>query len=227
MRTYSAEQKAEAVALAATIGPLRAGDALGIPRRTVASWMHNPAASAIIRAAEASIAERLKAAHADALAAVMEGLHDPRSRLGDRAAALRVFGEQLALAEGRATSRTESANVNVTEYEAALDAMDPVTYRAMLAEMAAYNAENPVDHVIEALRRLTPEQRDELEARIAEAERSLTWKETPPPGPGIFGMLPNGAEMYFAEDDERWKTGEIVRRFDPRRGPSGRLTDGQ
>jgi hypothetical protein len=112
MRTYTYAEKSEAVALAASIGPLRAGDALGIPRRTVASWMHKPEHSEVIRAAEATIAERLKDAHRVALDAVLAGLADPHSKLGDRAAALRVLGEQLALADGRATSRTESTNLN-------------------------------------------------------------------------------------------------------------------
>ena len=35
-----------------------------------------------------------------------------------------------------------------------------------------------------------------------------------------------GSLMYYAEDDPRWETGALVRRFDPSRGPSGRLTDG-
>lgn len=112
MRTYSAEEKAEAIALAASVGPKVAAATLGLPRTSVQYWMHKPAASPIIAAAEATIAERLKDAHARALVSVMEGLADPKARLGDRAAALRVLGEQLALAEGRATSRTESTNLN-------------------------------------------------------------------------------------------------------------------
>jgi hypothetical protein len=112
-RHYTEAERMEAVALAATVGPLRASQQLGYPMTTVAYWMHRPAASPIIAAAEASIAERLKDAHARALASVMEGLADPHSKLGDRAAALRVLGEQLALAEGRATSRTESSVLTV------------------------------------------------------------------------------------------------------------------
>ena len=111
-RTYLASEKAEAVALAATIGPKMAAKQLGFPVTTVVYWMHKPAASPIIAAAEASIAARLASAHKIALDAVLAGLADPKSRLGDRAAALRVLGEQLALAEGRATSRTESTNLN-------------------------------------------------------------------------------------------------------------------
>jgi hypothetical protein len=111
-RTYTEAERMAGVALAATVGPLRASQQLGYPMTTVAYWMHRPAASPIIAAAEASIAARLKDAHARALASVMEGLADPKARLGDRAAALRVLGEQLALAEGRATSNIHSENVN-------------------------------------------------------------------------------------------------------------------
>lgn len=106
-RTYTDLERAEAQGLAAAIGPAKAAEKLGIPRRTVASWMHTPAASPIIAAAEQDVADALRAAHAKALAAVMEGLSDPKARLGDRARALEVLGEQLALAEGRAT-----ANIN-------------------------------------------------------------------------------------------------------------------
>jgi transposase-like protein len=224
MRQYTPSERADAVALAATVGPKRAAEQLGIPPRTVAYWTHQPAAAPIIAAAEATIASRLEAAASIALEAVTEGLRDPRARLGDRARALEVLATQANLASGRATMRSENVNLNVTEYEAMLDGMDPVTYRAMLAELAAYNAENPVDHVIEALRRLSDDQRAELEARIGEAERPLGWQ-----GTGIYGELVEfpGSEMYYTADDPRWETGALVRRFDPRRGPSGRLTDGQ
>jgi hypothetical protein len=103
-RSYTAEQRAEAVALSASVGPLKAAKQLGIPARTVASWGHRQESSAIIRAAHQDIAESLRFAHAETLDSVMRGVRDPKSRLGERAAALRVLGEQLALAEGRATS---------------------------------------------------------------------------------------------------------------------------
>jgi len=107
MSSYTAEQRAEAVALAASIGPLKAAKQLGLPKSTVALWMHRPAAAPIIAEANRAIAERLEEAHSEALSAVLAGLRDPRSRLGDRAAALRTLGEQLALAKGRATSNVE------------------------------------------------------------------------------------------------------------------------
>lgn len=115
-RSYTPAQRVEAVALAATIGPLRAGRELGIPPRTVASWMHKPEASVVIRQAEATIAERLKAAHEQALTKVMEGLNDPHQRLGDRVRALEVLGEQRALAEGRATANIATSVTAADRY---------------------------------------------------------------------------------------------------------------
>ena len=133
-RSYSMEQRAEAVALAASIGPLKAGDALGIPRRTVAWWCHRPAAGPIIAAAERTIAQRLSEAHRVALDAVLAGLADPSAKLGDRAAALRVLGEQAALAQGRATSRIESTNLNVNA-ETGLTDPETMQLRAWLESM--------------------------------------------------------------------------------------------
>lgn len=107
-RRYSAATMAEGVALAATVGPAKAGEVLGVPRRTVADWTHAPAATPILAQAERTIAGRLKEAHREALELVMAGLRDPKARLLDKARALEVIGTQLALAEGRATS-----NLNV------------------------------------------------------------------------------------------------------------------
>jgi hypothetical protein len=121
MTYYSPEQRAEAVALARAVGPVKAAKQLGYPMRTVAHWAAgdvamvnaSPLAGAAIAKVEATIAQRLAEAHEMALRAVMDGLSDPKARLGDKAAALRVLGEQRALAEGRATSRSESLNVNI------------------------------------------------------------------------------------------------------------------
>jgi len=130
-RTYTAEERAEAVGLATSIGPKRAGEQLGMPGRTIAYWLRQPSSSVVIARVEANIAERLKEAHEVALAAVLDGLKDPRARLGDRAAALRVLGEQRALAEGRATANVHNLNLNVdgTAKPDELDAIaDGLTY---------------------------------------------------------------------------------------------------
>lgn len=106
-RTYTEAEKAEAVGLATAIGPLKAARQLGIPPRTVANWMHRPASSAVIAAVETTIAERLAEAHERALAAVLSMIDDPKAKLGEKARALEVLGQQRALAEGRATANIE------------------------------------------------------------------------------------------------------------------------
>lgn len=115
-RHYSQEEMASAVALAASLGPKKAALQLGYPPRTVARWMHRPAASPIIQEAERTIAARLEAAHALALDAALVFLKEPggRHRGSDIAALLRVLGEQSALAAGRATSRTESMSLTAS-----------------------------------------------------------------------------------------------------------------
>lgn len=103
-RDYTREQKAEAVALAVSVGPTEAAKQLGYPVRTVTGWLHQPAHSEVIRVVEQTIADRLLAAQERALDVVLEGLEDPDARLGEKAAALRVLGEQANLAAGRATA---------------------------------------------------------------------------------------------------------------------------
>lgn len=103
-REYTATERAEAVALASAIGAKRAAVQLSIPRRTISYWLRQPASTPVMAQAEADVATMLRTAHARALSSVMAGLDDPKARLGDKAAALRVLGEQLALAEGRATA---------------------------------------------------------------------------------------------------------------------------
>jgi transposase-like protein len=112
MTRHSPEVRLQAIALATTIGPLRAAKQLGLPPRTVSYWMHQPAASPIIAAAERTMAERTVAAHEKALEAVEGSLTDPNARLGEKAQALRVLGEQAALAQGRATSNVAYSNVD-------------------------------------------------------------------------------------------------------------------
>lgn len=124
MRTYTAEERAEAVALAASIGPKRAAEQLGYPPRTVAAWMHRPSSVVILADANRAIAERLREAHSEALEVVRAGLRDRKARLADKATALRVLGEQLALAEGRATQNIEVHSDGATDDDLGPDLTD-------------------------------------------------------------------------------------------------------
>lgn len=170
MRTYSATERADAVALASTVGPVKAAAELGIPKRNVARWMHRPEHSPIIRAAEATIAERLAVAHEKALAAVMAGLDDPKARLGDKATALRVLGEQRLLAEGRATARTESMSMNVDITAGLSDAQRDELRDAIDATLAARQAEDAILALPDPTATLD---RPTIQALIAAIERRL------------------------------------------------------
>ena len=112
-RTYSAETKAEAVGLALSIGIRPAARRLGIPFRTIAHWCEHPDAQAAILRSRESVAARLWQAVDAGTAAVLEGLRDPKARLGDKANALRVVIEAHALVTGGPTARMESLNVTL------------------------------------------------------------------------------------------------------------------
>lgn len=225
MRYYGPEQRAEAVARASIIGAKVASRELGIPIRTLYNWLRSPSPEMAVVRHEAALTliEEYAQLERAALDRVRETL--PTAPAHHAARALEVIAEHRALLAGEATARTESAilSVNVSEYEALLNDMDPVNYRLMLASLAAYGDESVVSNIIEALRRLTPEQAAELDARMADVDRPLGYDDE---AHGVYGTLPNGGTMYFTPDDERWQTGELIRRFDPLKGPPKRLTDG-
>ena len=116
-RTYTAEERAAAIGLAMSIGPLRAARQLNIPPRTVAAWRrgerHGSDVAPIVAASRQELARRLWEGVEAGVTAVLEGLHDPRQRLADRARALEVVMTAHALLTGGVTSRVQSENVNV------------------------------------------------------------------------------------------------------------------
>jgi hypothetical protein len=116
-RTYTAEERAAAVGLAMSIGPLRAARQLGIPPRTLAHWRagerHGSDVAPIIAASRQDLARRLWEGVTAGVDAVLEGLHDPHQRLGDRARALEVVMNAHQLLTGGSTSNVSSVNVNI------------------------------------------------------------------------------------------------------------------
>ena len=100
-RTYTPEQRAEAVALALVVGPNVAADQLGIPRRTVAAWRSGerqaPEVQAVILQSRRALAERMNEILSVASEQVLAGLRDPKQRLGDRVRALEVALEAARL----------------------------------------------------------------------------------------------------------------------------------
>lgn len=119
-RTYSQEERAEAIGLALSVGVNRAGEQLGIPHRTISNWMVRPEAVALVARSERDVAARLWEAVDVGTEAVLAGLRDPSARLSDKAAALRVVAEQWQLLSGRATARTETSTSMAFEEREAL-----------------------------------------------------------------------------------------------------------
>ncbi|HEV2006065.1 MAG TPA: helix-turn-helix domain-containing protein [Candidatus Limnocylindrales bacterium] len=109
-RSYTEQERADAVGLALAVGAKQAAAKLGIPRRTISSWLQRPtpAIEAAIVASEEMVASRLWQAIEEGASAVLVGMRDPKARLSDKASALRVVVEAHALISGGPTSRTES-----------------------------------------------------------------------------------------------------------------------
>ncbi len=122
MTHWTPEQRAEALGVAVALGADAAHERTGIPRRTISSWMSGErgarGTAAIIDADPATrqaVTSRLWEAVTVGVDAVLAGLRDPKTRLGDKAQALRIVAEQYHLLTGQATSRSESLNVNVNQ----------------------------------------------------------------------------------------------------------------
>lgn len=115
MRSYSDQERAEAVGLALAIGADKAAEKLGIPRRNISRWLRleRGPVRAAIAATRTEVAARLWEGVVAGSEAVVNGLRDPKARLSDKASALRIVVEAHALISGGPTSRTANVNVNV------------------------------------------------------------------------------------------------------------------
>lgn len=111
-RSYTEADRASAVGIALTIGTKKAAVQLGIPRRTLSSWLQrqSPEVAAAIGRSRDDVAARLWEAVTAGTDAVLAGLRDPKARLSDKASALRIVVEAHALISGGPTSRTESVS---------------------------------------------------------------------------------------------------------------------
>ena len=106
-RSYSREQKAEAVGLAMSIGVKQAGRKLRIPYRSISHWLEKPEYRAIVAESRERVAAQLWLAVETGTREVLAGLQDKSAPLSHKAQALRVVAEQYQLLSGEATSRTE------------------------------------------------------------------------------------------------------------------------
>lgn len=152
MTTWTEEEKAEAIGLGYAKGAIEAAKATGIPRRTISSWLQkgstttSPAIRAAIVATEEATAAKLWETLTLGLEQVRAGLLDPKARLGDKARAIEVVAAQWQLLTGRATGRTENANLNVNVEVSEADlsyAEEQELRRYLKAVITEYEAANP------------------------------------------------------------------------------------
>lgn len=116
MTRWLPEARARAIGLALAVGADKASAQTGVPRRTISSWLGGerpaPELAAMAASSREQVAQKLWEAVTVGTEAVLAGLRDPKSRLGDKANALRIVAEQYALLTGGATSRSENLNLN-------------------------------------------------------------------------------------------------------------------
>ena len=158
MRTYTAEERAAAVGLAMSIGPMRAAHQLGYPVRTVTAWRagerHGSDITPIVAASRQELARMLWQGVEAGVTAVLAGLHDPKQRLADRARALEVVMNAHKLLTGGSTSNVSSVNVNI---DPNIDPETGLTY-AETADLRKW---------LDAQRAEHPERFEGVDARIA------------------------------------------------------------
>jgi len=125
-RSYTDEQRAEAIALSLVVGPKAAAKSTGIPLRTICSWRPSsgkaapPAAAVILDAAASNtqVVRRLWDVLTRAIDVLEAGLRDPEVRLGDVARATDVLLRSHNLLSGRATANVAT---NITSDLTLLD----------------------------------------------------------------------------------------------------------
>lgn len=146
-RSYTDQERADAVGLALAIGAKKAAAQLSIPRRTISSWLLRPSTEmqAAIVSSRQDVAARLWEAVSAGTEAVLEGLRDPKARLGDKASALRIVVEAHALVAGQPTSRVASVD------ESNGISADDADRLADWLERAIFEGHDPAE-IIEAVR---------------------------------------------------------------------------
>lgn len=132
-RRYSDDEKALAVGLAASLGPVRAARQLGIPARNVSLWMSEPRWRTYLEASHDQILETLRQASAAAASDLLRIIRDPNASDRDKVRASEVALDRYQLMSGGATERSENLNVEVQ----AASAYTTPEIRAQLAEWMA------------------------------------------------------------------------------------------
>jgi len=117
MRTYTAEERAAAVGLAMSIGPMRAAHQLGYPVRTVTAWAagerHGSDVAPIVAASRQEMGAVLQEAADLGASTLLAVMRDPEASAVAKVRAAEVAIDKHLLFSGAATSRTENYGVNV------------------------------------------------------------------------------------------------------------------
>lgn len=119
-RRRPARERAEAVGIAVFEGVTAAERETGIPKQTIHEWLQSDEFGHLRTRARDVVAAEWWAGVQVGFAAVLEGLRDPDQPLRDKAQALAVLYDRLALMTGGATSRMESRDITGTLSDADL-----------------------------------------------------------------------------------------------------------
>lgn len=111
-RTYTEQERNQAVARAVQTDDATAAAEFGIPRRTVSSWRHRPAQAEVIVRTRQQFADEYAHAEALALERVVRILTDPKSRPRDVIDAGEWVSKQRALLAGSPTEIGANLNLN-------------------------------------------------------------------------------------------------------------------
>lgn len=114
-RSYTEAERAAAVGRALAVGTKKAATELGIPRRTLSSWLQRPTAEvqAAIASTRTDVAASFWAVVDAGTKAMLAKIGDPKTRAGELAAIVKTAVESHALLTGGATARTANLNVNL------------------------------------------------------------------------------------------------------------------
>lgn len=185
-RSYTEAQRAEAVALSMTIGTKAASAQLGIPRRTLSSWIKRPSddVQAAIASTRTDVAASFWAVVDAGTKAMLAKIADPKTRAGELAAVVKTAVESHALLTGGATARTANVNVSVD----ATDAFDEMTWEEDVARRKA---------IIE-LKQLAEGTDEDLEAWLTHGQRPDGVTETP----GLVQLREHGRQYLEMERED-------------------------
>jgi hypothetical protein len=116
-RSYTDVERAEAVGFALTIGTKQAAVKLGIPRRTLSSWIQRPTSevrTALARVA-ADLDESLEHGAKQGAAVLYAIVQDPKASNRDKIRAAEVLIDKWQLRSGGVTARNANLNLDLTD----------------------------------------------------------------------------------------------------------------